>query len=518
MIIQIRQRGRTLFDKVLDPGYQLLGAGLDARLTPSGHVRIGNGVMDGDKVGNVFVDEVIVKESRTSITPRNHWGKGGEVIQSRGSLRLRNPRARPPRAPIDFVFGSRHWSYAPLLRSVSPFADYPPQQTGSYEYVGDLQPDDGGMKGIEPCSGFQGDAAGLIRRMDASCNRMPLDAQWTIGGGIPDPNHLLTLNGHSYSDDRGYAKSTMLTPFCVPASANQYDEHRLPKDWNTGTCAYYGFLLGLDRYNGLTPYNRQHAIRHTRTLIDAAACGDELAWIELDADATDARMAAPGPFMPTSIGVLPPWAGKGSSLHGTRAQTWRVWSWMHAPRYYSVANEAILAMVFAQMPNGGIQDDVNPGSFNPPPSAYGIATNKRVLATMEHFLAMHVLAVAGRLDAVRKGMAGIFNVLPAAFLRTNGVPKFIVTSTNGNVTPVFTEWSVNPALPNSDFAPWIGLGAIAALDPAAADWRVWCCSIPVPTFGRCAHDLTDLRTMLRAWQGGRSQTVALLSVLETVLA
>lgn len=493
MILTIKkQGGGTLFSKTLSRGWNYIGASLGAFMFPSGNVRVTNGVCDGDGAGTIFHGGIELRDSRLS-RPRR-WGTGLDVLIPRGSYRLRHPSAPEPHDCPDFGYaGGPRIPFAPTLRTVSPWWTYQMRQSGMYQVMGERQRDTPGAKGIEPVSGFEIGPAALIVRSDAMMNRTPLDA-FTRSG-------YLFSDSMTYSDDVGWAKSTQLAQFCLPLTSNMYDERRKPKEWNSGTCGYYADLAGfVNPYDSWLPSNAQHEVRTLAPVIAAANCDDEMAQADLDVIAWNGVLAV------SHTPAAQP--GQGSTYFGTRATSWRMWGWMHSTVSAGLASAHVGQTVVSQMPNGGFQRASYGAPFSPSPwDTYGLTRTKDVEATMERWITCHVLASAGMTETVRRSLAGVFDTIVPGL---GYVPKFVVVASDGSVVDT-THESVGPP----DYFPWVALGALAALEPHADDWKAWALSIATPTQGK-PTGLKDLRDRLRKEVLGRSQCVAMLSVLETL--
>lgn len=498
-----RQGGGILFERNISRGWTYLGGSLGAWMTPHGSVRLTNGVCDGEWAGAVKHAGIELRESR--LMPARKFGTGQDVLLPRGSFRMRHPKEPAPVASTTFAYacGPRiPWS--PTFASLGVWWEYPRMLSGMYPVTGERQRDTGGAKGIQPLSGFEWNSLGVVERSDAMMNRTPLDAFNVTG------RPWIIPPGFDYSDDFYYGASTQLPQFAARVSTDQWDSRRKPRDWDgaPGSCPYYADLVGYPNpYNSWMPSNHQHAVRHLAPVIGAANRGDALSLIDLATLAHNGTMAQP--FAPA---VEP---GKGSTYYGRREVAHRMLGWSNVPTYAALCQSHVDQTCAAQMPNGAIENLPYDSSLNPNPwDQLGLERTKRVVPTMEHFLTLNMLARAGKTAEVRKGLAGIFDVLPASVLAF-GVPKFLVTQEGGEIRTTLHE-----GVGGSDFFPWLALGALAALDPAHPDWQRWALTIPVPKEenrgGRRASDLRDLREMLRVWQGGRSQTVGLLSVLETL--
>lgn len=494
--ITIYQGRNILFSKALESRITNLGAGLQAKLYKDGSVRLSNGNMQGDHLGTVFFDRIELRETRNSVPVV--YGTKNECIPPRGAFRMRSKAnldaLRAKASPDHFVYGGHQYKWPANLRTVSAFWDYPIRMHGMWEVLGERQPDSPGMRGIEPLSGFQSSAFDLIRRSDAMMNRTPLDCF--------DANGNMLLISQTVNDDRGWQKSTQIAGVQKALSSNIYDERRAPLDYNTGTCAYYADLLGLNRYDGELPSNQQHGVRTLAALIAAANCGDEIAIDDLAVYAHDCTLAVRSLSTPST--------GAGGGYYGTRAACWRAWGWMHSAATTDLAHKFVEYSAINQMINGFGQRVPSTDPFSPTPASFGISANKQVAQVMEHDFWMFVLGSAGRLDLVRKGLVPIFE---SDFVKSHKyVPKFAVTGTDGHIATTVTEWAGTPG-----FSVWISLGVIAALDPSAADWKVWCLRINYPGKNRPASTLSELAGWMRQLDNSnvtRSQTVLLLAVLE----
>lgn len=492
----LKQGGGALFQQELARGFNYLGGPVRAILTPAGNVHVGADVMDGDGAGAVHHAGIELREGRSKVV----FGGPGDVIQGRGSVRIR--RVVELHDDPDFAYASGpRIPWAPSFRPLSVWWEYPKRMSGPYVVTGERQRDTGGAKGIQPLSGFEADSRGVVERSDAAMNRTPIGAFSRTG----QPWSALDFD---YSDDFAWSAATQLPQVCDRVSGDPWDGRRKPKAWNQGACAYLSDLCGWPNlYDSWICSNHQH-VRDLFPAIAAMNRGDDLAKIDVEMRAHNAWMA-----QPTTPAAR---AGEGSGYYGRRETAHRMLAWLHSERYSGMARAHIEQTCIAQMPNSAIENLTYDPNLNPNPwNALKMwPKHWRVMPTMEQWLTLNILARAGKRDAVHKGLAGIFDVLPQAVLNS-GVPKFVVTQKGDVPERTFTAWAGD-----SDFFPWLALGALAALDPRHPDWQRWCLMIPVPREenrgGRRATSLRDLRDMLRVWQSGRSQTVGLLSVLETM--
>lgn len=497
-MITIFQGRNVLFSKALERTITNLGGGLQAKLYKDGSIRLSNGNMEGDRLGTVKFDRIEVRATRTS--EPTVYGSGGECILPRHAFRMRSKAnldaLRNKLSPETFTYGGHTYRFPANLRAVSAFWDYPLRHHGMWEVMGERQPDTGGMKGIEPLSGFQASAFDLVRRSDAIMNRTPLDCF--------DAQGNMWMTPQIVNDDRGWQESTQISQ--VQHLVN--GQYR-PLEYNEGECAYYDDLAGINRYDGELPSNQQHGIRTLAALIAAANCGDEIAKDDLAVYAHDCKLAV------RTLSTPP--AHVGSTYYGTRAAAWRAWGWMHSPETFDLARQFVKNFAIDQMFNGFAQRVPANSPFSPTPASFGIPNDREVAQIMEHELTLFIVGSFGRLDIVRQGLTQIFE---SNYVKTHKlVPKFAVTGTSGHIAPVVTEWAGDPG-----FSVWIALGAIAALDPTATDWKRWVLEISYPgkydAAGnpKPASSLAELAAWMRHFDEAnitRSQTVMLLAVLES---
>lgn len=502
MIVSLMKSRSALLTKTCSPGFTYLGAGVGVKMNNAGDLRITNGVQDGDGLGGIFFDNIDVRETRSSGI--RTFGAGKNYFMPRASYRIRSVETLAElehrESPRTFTYGGKTYPFAASLRNVSAFWDYGIRPHGMWECMGERQPDTGGMKGIEPMSGFQASAQNLVRRSDAISNRTPLDCCDHTGKPL--------LVAQIVNDDRGYQKTTQITALCKLVDPhNPYNDNRLPVEWNAGSCSYHDDILGLNRYDGELPANQQHGIRTLAANIAAAKCGDVLAQDDLDFYANDGLLAQRQAPVVDDAHV-----GLGSYYYGTRAAAWREWAWQHSALATAQAQAFVVQYVRALMGNGFVQNMASTGPWSPTPASFGIAANKNVTQIMEFDFTLFALGALGRLDLVRAGCQTIFE---SDFVKQHKyVPKYAVVAVDGNVVPHVTEWAGDPG-----FSVWILLGVIAALDPNAIDWKQWACAINYPGKGRPAGTLAELARWLREYDPSnvtRSQTVMLLSVLETL--
>jgi len=415
-----------------------------------------------------------------------------EVLPPRSGLIRR--KSYPKRSPATFKIGRKEVPYAPSLKYKQPSAYSVLEPLGTWRVAGTKQADTPGADGIEPLCGYSRDPVAIIALSDAMMARTAL--YWiSMETGEPIPSIPQT-----YADSRGWAKDTQIHDVCDPFSADPYDDRRKPKQANLPNgCPYEDALTGLDRYNSWIAPDGQHIIRTLGPVLAAVACGDPVAAFYAKVLAADAGYATT-----VNVGVQD---GCGSTYFGTRAVAWQTLAMLGTNR--DRARQLLTGMLACQMPNGGFQNAPFGTTFSPDPwQDFGCPKTYNVEASMERMISTYVLAQAGQVEAVRKSLSGVFD----SHVIANGyVPKFLVVAKNGVPVQQLTE-----GFGNSDYFPFLALGAYAALAPNdRVSWERWMLSIPTPTQGQ-ATSLKDLRDRLRKEELGRGLCVVALSVLEAM--
>lgn len=157
-----------------------------------------------------------------------------------------------------------------------------------------------GGDGIELLPGWDATrSSALLRRLahDLEAERHPV-ALYDAATGDPVVRLPIPCD---YRLTRGFGKVTSLPWTVRPASDLQYDDRRVARDWNTGTCAYRAALLAYQ------PHDGQHLVRATRNAEAAWWLGrDWLARLDLEMIAADARYAWTLHPAAPSGGYVPP--------------------------------------------------------------------------------------------------------------------------------------------------------------------------------------------------------------------
>lgn len=172
---------------------------------------------------------------------------------------------------------------------------------GPFQPAGQTVAGAAGGDGIELLPGWDATRSGaLLRRLahDVEMERHPV-AFYDARTGAP----LERLPApQDYRLTRGLGKVTSLVWCTRPADpSNIYDDRRIPRDWNTGACAYRVALLDYQ------PHDGQHLVRATRNG-EAAwwLARDWLARLDLEMVAADARYAWTLHPAPAGGGYTPP--------------------------------------------------------------------------------------------------------------------------------------------------------------------------------------------------------------------
>lgn len=191
-----------------------------------------------------------------------------DAVESAAAARLGRLRAALAAGSIDPPSGIRSGGFGPFTPA-------------GWDVAGAV-----GGDGIELLSGWEATRSGvLFRRLqhDLEMERMPV-AFYDAHTGAP----LTRLpTPQDYRLTRGLGKVTSLVWCTRPFDpANQYDDRRALRDWNSGTCAYRTALIAYQ------PHDGQHLVRATRNGEAAWWLGrDWLARLDLEMIAADARYA-----------------------------------------------------------------------------------------------------------------------------------------------------------------------------------------------------------------------------------
>lgn len=185
--------------------------------------------------------------------------------------------------------------------SPSPPAGLMGAAMGPFHPAGQTVAGNAGGDGIELLPGWDATRSGaLFRRLshDVEMERHPV-AFYDARTGAP-LERLPTPQ--DYRLTRGLGKVTSLVWCTRPYDAsNPYDDRRVPRDWNSGACAY---RVALVEYQ---PHDGQHLVRATRNG-EAAwwLARDWLARLDLEMTAADARYAWTLHPAPPGGGYTPP--------------------------------------------------------------------------------------------------------------------------------------------------------------------------------------------------------------------
>jgi hypothetical protein len=296
---------------VQDPWLHLRDS-LGVHLLPNGDAALDNGVGNAGTAGGLYVREIEV-DGKPLMSPGNHYIPPRAILPIRRSgVRLdvvsdtHLPKARPAWSQIGDTLGSRT-SAAIQARKAVPSLGFFFDAMGPWfpNFSGQPQPGAVSGQGIEFLPGWERNSAYRLLSADCSMHHTAL-SYCDAATGKP----LTTIHQPKYGLSRGYAKETQLGEFCAPATLSAYDDNRVPRDVNSGSCAYKDTLTGVNRYNGCLPDDGQHLIRAFRhALAGWQVYGDPLCRFYLDVIANDAALRWGN--MPTvASGQGAPWAGR----------------------------------------------------------------------------------------------------------------------------------------------------------------------------------------------------------------
>jgi len=505
----VDQAEKKIVEKELQPGWNALVGSLGCHYWPrNGCIRLSNGVYDGAWVGGVYISHIEINGSRR--------GNGREYLPPRSVLYLDTfGGARPGHATAGVVGG------VPVPFSQDAASMHRARGEATYtEALGDLwkvagvpQPNPPGVEWIEPVCGWQMNGPFHWERHKATMGRTALDCLQAANG---EPYRNPARNGY-YTGSRGWGKVTQLPRFAA-LNSDQYDDRRMPIDWNTGNCPYRDRLLGLNQYNGWLPSDDQHLGNTTASAKALDLVGWEPAQFDLSMIGWDCSYARDS--IPATV------AGQGSDFYGRRAVAWSI-DTMRMDRQLFPRSRLLVDQTLKAMTPAGQVMRVSEGSqaaqgFSPALWTAGpgvpdpLPTSEDIGYTYELWLTAYALATHGEWRAVQKIVNGMFaasGVFPSIVKKRGYVPKGVAVGRKDGVAyPVIAAGAGIP-----DFMPSIGIGLLAC--QAIHEGRnpkkylEFGLLFSTPTQGK-ATTLIDLRNRLRNEWGGRSQVVCLLSALE----
>lgn len=291
LAITYQGSGQSILD--LHQPFTHIAWSLGVYLLENGDACIVNGVGNADKAGGVYVNSIKV-DGVELFEPGNHYLPPRCILPIRKSGVRRDvlhaehlPKQRPEwdtkgnniaaQTNTAIKAGLANPSLGFFFNRMGPW--YP-------NFSGQPQPGAVSGQGLEFLPGWERNSTYRLLMADHTMHHMAL-AYVDATTGKP----LTHTQQPDYTLWRGYAKTTQLAEFCIPASSSPYDDNRRPKDANTGSCAYYNTITGMDRYNGCLPDDIAHLIRGYRhALAGWQVYGDLLCKLYLDLIACDVAL------------------------------------------------------------------------------------------------------------------------------------------------------------------------------------------------------------------------------------
>lgn len=392
-----------------------------------------------------------------------------------------------------------------------------PATCGVWRFIGADVPNEGGLKMVEPISGWEQHAPTLLLRAWLAADAAPLDYLDKVTGeplakaAPADPrqtDYFLNRGPFRNAKHGGLWKAANTSP---PWESNA----AVPVTWNAGSCSYAAALCSFDN----DAPDGQHLIRLTAPLEAAAQLfGDECAAFDLRVLEADCGYGSMYVKQPEAL------ARAGSGWFGRREPAWVAWS------THVLGGEIAKRTARAQMTNGGFmrvgiaQDDFIPSPWRPSPPIVMVPlpSTSQIEPSMERWLTVHALVRHGYERNAIEACAREFLDLTSVSRRTGAVPKFFEVAIdaspgeNGS-TALSVLRRVRNGTGGSDFAVPLATGVMACLEQARGDdggkWLHAQSQLSLPTKGRPVS-IPDMGVRLRDEYGGRSQIVALSAALE----
>lgn len=292
---------------------------LGLKLLDNGDGALINGIGNADAAGGIFVNAIEV-DGVPLMEPGNHYLPPRCILPIRRSGVRRDivSDAHLPkqRAQWDATGNNLAAQVVSAIRAgiARPSLGFFFDRMGPWfpNFSGLPQPGAVSGQGLEFLPGWERNSTYRLLLADHTMHHEAL-AYVDVATGQP----LTSTKQPSYTLWRGYAKTTQLAEFCAPASLSPYDDNRRPRDVNSGTCAYYDTITGMNRYNGCLPDDIAHLNRAYRhSLAGWQVYGDPLCKMYLDLIAGDTALVW-GHMPQVAIGQGAGWARRdaGWALH-----------------------------------------------------------------------------------------------------------------------------------------------------------------------------------------------------------
>lgn len=294
----------------LSPGFHHIRWSLGVHVLANGDACLVNGIGNADAAGGIYVkhieaDGVVLCDGNDYLPPRcvlpiRKSGVRRDVVHE-DHLPARRPQwdtqgnTLASKAQAAISAGVVRTSDGFFFNRMGPWYPY---------FSGQPQPGAVSGQGIEFLPGWERNSTYRLLLADHTMHHTAL-AYCDTRTGLP-----LSLHQPKYGLSRGYSKETQLAEFVNPATSSIYDDSRVPKDCNAGTCAYKNTITGLDRYNGCLPDDGQHLIRAIRHAIAGwLVYADPLCKLYLDIIAGDCALRW-GTAPAVNPGQGAPWSGR----------------------------------------------------------------------------------------------------------------------------------------------------------------------------------------------------------------